>query len=421
MRIVITGVGVVAPNGIGKEAFWNSCFAGVSGIRPVTLFDTRRYRCHRAGEITEFAPEEYVGSKGLRTLDRTTRLALVAAQLALQDAQVPLPPAPGNDLGVVLGSTTGSLHSISDFDLVGLREGPRYVNPALFPNAVINSPASQVAIRFQLQGLNSTVATGFTASLDAFGYALDMLQLERSRALLVGGVEELCLETFVGFDRLGLLAPAGNGQPWCAPFHPRRCGTLLGEGAAFFILEPLESARQRHVPVYAEILGHGTAFHPDSMHRYDPAATAAVTALRQVLQEAGIAPEEIDYVNACANATPGVDAMEVTALKAVFGDRASRIPASAVKSLLGEAFSASGALQVALAIGAMVRQQIPPTIRGAREEPWTELHLVPERAQPASVETVLVESFGLAGIASALVMRGVHDGRDDPAVQRLRN
>ena len=421
MRTVITGVGVVAPNGIGKEAFWNNCFAGVSGIRPVTLFETHRSRCHRAGEITDFAPEAYVGSKGLRTLDRTTRLALVAAQLALQDAQMPWPPAPGNDVGVVLGSTTGSLHSISDFDLVGLREGPRYVNPALFPNAVINSPASQVAIRFTLQGLNSTVATGFTASLDAFGYALDMLQLERSRALLVGGVEELCLETFLGFYRLGLLAQADNGQPWFAPFHPRRCGTLLGEGAAFFVLEPVESARQRNVPVYAEILGYGTAFHPNALHRHDDTAEGAVQALAQALELAGTDPAGIDYISACANATPGVDAMEVTALKAVFGARASQIPASAVKSLLGEAFSASGALQVALAIGAMVRQQIPPTIYGAREEPLTELNLVPERAQPATVETVLVESFGLAGIASALVMRGVHDGRDDPAVQRIRD
>lgn len=421
MRIVITGVGVVAPNGIGKAAFWDNCFAGVSGIKPVTLFDTHPYRCHRAGEITEFAPEEYVGSKGLRTLDRTTRLALVAAQLALQDAQMPLPPAPGNDLGVVLGSTTGSLHSISDFDLVGLREGPRYVNPALFPNAVINSPASQVAIRFQLQGLNSTIATGFTASLDAFGYALDMLRLERSQALLVGGVEELCLETFVGFDRLGLLAPADNGQPWFAPFHPRRCGTLLGEGAAFFVLESIESARQRNVPVYAEILGYGTAFHPNALHRHDDAAEGVVQALAQVLDLAGVGPAEVDYISACANGTRGIDAMEVTALKAVFGARASRIPASAVKSLLGEAFSASGALQVALALGAMVRQQIPPTIHGAREESWTELNLVPERAQPATVETVLVESFGSAGIASALVMRGVHDGRDDPAFQRIRD
>lgn len=410
MRIAITGVGVVAPNGIGKEAFWNNCFAGVSGIRPVTLFDTHRYRCHRAGEITDFAPEAYVGSKGLRTLDRTTRLALVAAQLALQDAQMPLPPAPGNDLGVVLGSTTGSLHSISDFDLVGLREGPRYVNPALFPNAVINAPASQVAIRFKLHGLNSTIATGFTAGLDALGYALDMLQLERAQALLVGAVEELCLETFLGFYRLGLLAPVDEAQPWLTPFDSKRCGTLLGEGAAFFFLEPLDRARRRQARVHAEILGYGTTFHPDALHRHDDAATGPIQALTQTLDLAGLRPDEVDHISACANGTMSIDAMEATALRAVFGSRTSCIPTSAVKSMVGESFSASGALQVAAAIGAIDRQQTPPTVACTCEDALTGSNIRATYAPSTAVETVLIESFGLAGIASALVIRRVHDG-----------
>ncbi len=243
-RIVITGVGVVAPNGIGKEEFWAHCAAGISGIKRITLFDTSAYRCHYAGEISNFQPERYLGSKGLRNLDRTTLLALVAAKLAIDDAHLEITDENRNDIGVVLGSTMGSVHSISEFDKEGLREGPRYVNPAHFPNAVINSPASQVSIRFGVRGMNSTISTGFTASLDAICYGLDMLQLGRARILVIGGVEELCIQTFLGFYKLGFLATAQNGTlPLYAPFDFQRKGALLGEGAAFIVMESLEISK----------------------------------------------------------------------------------------------------------------------------------------------------------------------------------
>lgn len=407
-RIVVTGIGVVAPNGIGKESFWNNCFTGVSGIKPITLFDTHHYRCHSAAEVTSFAPEDYLGPKGLRTLDRTTRLALVAAKLAIDDSGLSVTPATCHDVGVVLGCTMGSVRSISEFDLQGLREGPRYVNPGLFPNVVMNAPASQISIRFQLRGLNSTISTGFTAGLDAIGYALRLLQLGRVKAVVVGGVEELCLQTFLGFYRLGLLATGDNGSaPRYAPLHARRSGTILGEGAALVVLEPLEEARRRNAHAYAELLGYGTAFGPDSMYRCDPSATAAVTALRQALREAGIPPEAIDYVSACANATRAADAMEMTAVKAVFGSRVSEIPISAVKSMLGESFSASGALQVAAAIGALVRQQVPPTVNWETEDADMELDVVPNQARSARVRTVVAQSIALTGTSSAIVMRGV--------------
>jgi len=407
-RIVVTGIGVVAPNGIGKDVFWQNCFDGISGIRPISLFDAHAYRCRCAGEVIDFTPEEHLGPKGLRTLDRTTRLALVAAQFALKDAALEVTPAGCQDIGVVLGCTMGSVRSISEFDVESLREGPRYVNPALFPNVVINSPASHIAIRFQLRGVNSTISTGFTAGLDAIGYALRLLQLRRVKAVLVGGVEELCLQTFLGFYRLGLLATEPTGRsPRYAPFHPQRQGTLLGEGAAILVLEPLEEAHRRRVPAYAELLGYGTSFHPDSAYRYDPASTASVTASRRALQEADVDAADIDFVSACANATRATDAMEVVSLKTLFGDRASRVPVSAVKSLIGESFSAGGALQVALALGAIARQQVPPSPAGDTNDFDLELNLVRERARSASVSTVLVQSIALTGSSSALVIGGV--------------
>ena len=196
---------------------------------------------------------------------------------------------------------------------------------------------------------------------------------------------------------------------------------MLGEGAAFFFLESLESARQRDVPVYAEIVGQSSVFDPDTLHRYDETAKGAVEALTQALAVDGIDPAEVDYISTGANATRGIDAMEIAALQTVFGTRASRVPAGAVKALVGEAFSASGALQVALAIGAIVRQTLPPTVDWTREPSSDELTLVSEQARPARVETVLVESFGLAGLASALVMKGTRNGTDASAFRRSSN
>lgn len=386
-RLVITGLGVVAPNGIGKDEFWKNCSAGVSGIKPITLFDVSKYRCRYAGEISDFQPEQYLGPKGLRNLDRTTLLSLVAAKLAIDDAKLEITDGNRNDIGVVLGSTMGSVHSISEFDKEGLREGPRYVNPAHFPNTVINSPASQVAIRFGLKGLNATISTGFTASLDALGYAMDMLTLGRANALLVGGVEELCIQTFLGFYKLGFLATAQNGAP--PPYGPLRsgaAGALLGEGAAFFVCEPLEAARARGAAISAELCGYATQFHPDSMYRYDPAAQGPIAVVRQVLQEAGLTADGIDYISASANSTKSGDAMEQTAIGETFNGLASRIPITAPKALLGESFSASGALQLAMALGAM-RQ-------GGRA-----------RKTQREIRTALIETFGPTGIASAAVVR----------------
>jgi len=378
-RVVITGLGVVAPNGIGKDEFWKRCFAGVSGIKEITLFDTSKYRCRWAGEISNFHPEQYLGPKGLRNLDRTILLSLVAAKLAIEDAKLEITDDNRNDIGVVLGSTMGSVHSISEFDKEGLREGPRYVNPAHFPNTVINSPASQVAIRFGLKALNATISTGFTASLDALSYAWDMLTLERASVLLVGGVEELCIQTFLGFYKVGILATASNGSPPpYAPFDEHRSGTLLGEGAVFFVLEPLEHAQARRATIYGELLGYGTRFTASSLYRYDPQAESATSAIGQAIQEAGVEPGEIDVVMASANATRACDAMETAAVRNVFGAD-SNVKVEAPKSLLGESFSAGGALQLAVALGRLARQD-------------------------DAANRILISGVGLTGVSSAMVV-----------------
>ncbi len=357
-RIVITGVGVVAPNGIGKEAFWENCAKGVSGIKPITLFDTSDYRCHYAGEVSDFDPVPYLGKKGLRNLDRTTLLSLVAAKLAIEDSGIAITDENRDEIGVVLGSTMGSVKSISDFDMEGLREGPRYVNPAKFPNTVINSPASQVAIRFGLQGLNSTISTGFNASHDAVGYAMNMLKLGRAQTLLVGGVEELCLQTFLGFYKLGLMARGTFTDPVKDPFMAPHKGTVLGEGAALFALETYEGAKQRGAHIYAEILGYGQQFDPECDDRYNPQATGLMGAIEEAFADANLKPEDIDSVSLSANGVKGCAESEEYALEQVFGYRAKELTRTNIRKLIGESFSAGGAFQMAQSLVASKTEPI---------------------------------------------------------------
>jgi 3-oxoacyl-[acyl-carrier-protein] synthase II len=385
-RIVITGIGVVAPNGIGKDEFWANCAAGVSGIKPITLFDVSKYRCRYAGEISNFQPAKYLGPKGLRNLDRTTLLALVAAKLAIEDAKLDITDANRNDIGVVLGSTMGSVHSISEFDKEGLREGPRYVNPAQFPNTVINSPASQVAIRFGACGVNATISTGFSASLDAVGYALDTLGLGRVRWMIAGGAEELCIQTFLGFQKLGFLAPAANGAaPAPAPYAAGSPGTILGEGAALFVLETAESARERGARVHAEVTAYETAFQPRRIQRRAPESGTLEAVVRTTLSRAGLRPEDVGLIAGCASAEPLLDAIELGAVKAVFGGLPAGPRVECVKRLVGETFSASAAFQVAAALG--------PISAGALDRP--------------AAGTALVPSFGPPGNSSAAVLAEV--------------
>ncbi|MEW6214240.1 MAG: beta-ketoacyl synthase N-terminal-like domain-containing protein, partial [Nitrospirota bacterium] len=204
--IVITGVGVISPVGIGKDAYWERLIQGRTGFRVISLFDTSNFNVHIAGEISDFDPVLFLSKKGLRDLDRSTRLLCSAAKLAIEDAHLQITEENTNSTGVSVGTTFGSLHSISQFDREGLIEGPRYVNPSHFPNTVINSPASRISIRFKIKGFNTTISTGFCAGLDAISYAADFIKLNRANVVLAGGVEELCEETFLGFYNLGYLS-----------------------------------------------------------------------------------------------------------------------------------------------------------------------------------------------------------------------
>ncbi len=404
-RIVITGIGVLASNAIGREAFWASLKEGRSGIKDVSLFDTSKMRTKKAGEIKDFDPVPFLGPKGLRLLDRSTKLVNVAAKLALDDAKFQVTQENTNDVGVVLGTTLGSIWSISEFDKTALIEGPRYVNPALFPNTVINSPASQISIRFVIKGFNTTIATGFTSSLDALKYARDFLEWDRAKAILVGGVEELCLQTYLGFYKLNFLAGAKEGtEEVLCPFDRRRNGIVFGEGAGMFLIEDYKDAKTRGAHIYAEIKSIGYSFHPYRLNKYHRLGTGIRKALREAIKGAGLEPADIDCILANANSTKEADLIETEAIKDVFGTSAKKIPVSAIKSYCGETFSASGAMQLAAGAGVIEEGFIPGTLNYKEADPACDLDYVPNKARRAKVKNVLISCFGPSGAHNCVVL-----------------
>jgi len=405
-RVVITGVGVLAPNGKGREDFWQALREGRPGYRPITLFDTADFRVKQAGEISDFDPKLYMGSKGLRNLDRATKLLVSAAKLSIEDSGFTITEDNTDQVGVSVGTTLGSLKSISDFDEVTLKEGPRYTNPAHFPNTVINSPASQVSIWHHIKGFNTTISTGFTASLDAMQYAYDFIQLDRANIIYVGGVEEMCLQTFFGFYALEFLSAAKKGQPFInCPFDRRRNGIVFGEGACLLAMEEYRHARKRKARILGEVVSFGYYFDPFRMNKYNPRGTGVKAAMRQALKQAHLKPHQIDYICANANSTPAADRIEAEAIHEVFGTHGKEIPVSAIKSMTGECYSVSGALAVAAVLGVLNEDFLPPTINHVEPDPQCGLDVVPNQARSAEVNHAMLINFGPSGACVVMILR----------------
>ncbi len=409
--VVITGIGVLSPIGIGKDSYWDSLFHGKTGFNSIALFDTSNFNVHIAGEIKNFDPVLFLGKKGLRDLDRSTRLLCSAARLAIDDARLQITDENTHSTGVSIGTTFGSLHSISQFDRSGLIDGPRYVNPSHFPNTVINSPASQVSIRFKIKGFNTTISTGFCAALDAVSYAVDFIKLHRADLVFAGGVEELCEETFLGFYNLGYLSGADGSEPVCCPFDARRNGIILSEGAAILILEDEGHALERGAEILARVIGYGNSFSPQrisdkplSDRNFNQAGEGLKNAILLALKDASLTPESIDYISAGANSTKGIDRMETEVIKEVFGKHAYNIPVSSVKSMVGESYSVSGALSLAAAVGAIKKGFIPPTINYKEKDHECDLDYVPINARRKNIDNVLIISSDPFGNNSSMIL-----------------
>lgn len=402
-RVVITGIGIISPLGIGRNAFSDALMMDTSGIKDISLFDTAEYKTKKAGEVTGFDPIVYLGNKGLRTLDRSIRLVESATKLALDDAGFIVTEENSPRFGVAIGTMFGSLRSICEFDRDAMIDGPQYVNPAFFPNTVINSPASQVSIKFNIKGFNSTISTGFCASLDAIKYAVDFLRMGRVDAVLAGGVEELCQETYLGLYKAGCLAGL-NGEEVSCPFDKRRNGLIVGEGAVIFCLETLDSARKRNASILAEVLGGANSFSSAGVNAYDHRGAGLRTAMRKAVVGAGLSVGNIDCIFAAANATHDADMIEAEAIQHVFSGAAQKVSVTAIKSKTGECLSVSPAMQAAAAVVAIERNTVPATLNYSVPDPACTLNLVTGKAREQRVDTVLVNAISPNGNNATLLI-----------------
>ena len=402
-RIVITGLGVIAPNGIGKEQFWTALKEGRSGIKPIKRFDTSGFKCKLAGEINNFRPTDFLGFKGLKNLDRTTRLLCSAAKLAIEDARLNINYKNTDDFGVCTGTTLSSLWSFAEFEKGAIKDGPLFTDAALFPGMVINAASSQVSIRFNIQGFNTTVSTGYSSSIDALKYAVDFIRLGRIKTVLVGAVESLSLASFTGFYRLGFFAGI-KGEELSCPFDRRRNGIILSEGAAVIAIEDEEYAKNRKANIYAEVKGVGNCFDAYKMGKYNPDASGLKESIKKAITNSGLGITDIDYISASANSVPEQDRLETKAIKDVFDGFAHNIPVSSIKSMIGEPFSAGGLLQIAASIGSIINGFIPPTINYKVKDKDCDLDYVVNKSRVARINNVLINNFGPGGSNASVVI-----------------
>jgi 3-oxoacyl-[acyl-carrier-protein] synthase II len=372
-------------------------------MKPIELFPTDGIGCRQAGEIRPFEPRDYLGERNLRPIDRTSRLLLVAAQGALESSGWTSELRAQRETGLALGTTFCSVRTIAEFDRRGLQLGPSYASPLDFANSVINAAAGQTAIWHDLRGVNSTISAGEASGLQAISYAADLIRGGRAEALLAGGAEELCFESFLGYYRAGRLCGSkGEGEEHAVPFDRRRNGFALAEGAALLALEEAGAAAARGAAAVAEVLGHGSAF--AALTDESEAVAAVARAVRLALADAGLVPEQIDALSASASGSRDVDRWEARGVAEALGPRASELPVTAVKSMLGEAMGASGALQAVALLGTLGDGKLPGIL--GLESVDEDFPLRGAGASPRHVEVrrALLTAVGADGHCCALVL-----------------
>jgi len=402
-RVFITGVGLISSLGDSSAQLHRALCAGRSGIGAIRSFTAGGLNYHLAAEIKSFQAEKYLGRINLRPLDRTSRLAASAARLALDDSGWSAEMVKQEEVGLVLGTMFGSLHTISEFDRRILDAGPAYVSPMDFANTVINAAAGQAAIVHKLRGVNSTISTGPTSGLQAIAYATDLIRSGRAKAVLAGGAEELCFQSFYNFDRAGLLCASNHGHG-ATPFEATRNGFVLGEGAALLMLEDEASARKRGARILAEIRGHASGYDSTCESEESDSIDVIARTMDLALSDAEAAASEIGCLSASANGSLVQDRCEAQAVARIFGARAQNIPVTAIKSMLGETLGASGAFQVVSMIETM-RDGVLPGVAGMENlEPDFPLRKITSGNQRIDARVGLVNCIGFDGQCCSLVI-----------------
>ena len=405
-RVVITGMGAITPLGLTPEEFWQNLLAGKCGIGPVTLFDASRYKTRIAGEVKNFDPTKYVDAKDARRMGRATLFALAAAKNAIADAGLGENLKEDSRAGVLVGTALGGFVEAIEAHNLFLQKGPDRVSPFLPAVILPNMPSFYLAERYRARGYNSTVVTACAAGTHAIGEAADFVRHGHADTMLAGGADAVISEiVYAAFGVMRAMSTR-NDDPEHAlrPFDKNRDGFIVGEGAAIVVLERLENALARGARIYAEVLGYAT--NSDAYHfaAPDPEAVGATSVMRTAMQNAGITPDQVDYINAHGTSTPLNDAAETLAIKKAFGERAYKIPISSTKSMIGHSMGAAGAFEAVACAMTLRDQKIHATVNYETPDPACDLDYVPNVARNAKVDILLSNSFGLGGQNACLVL-----------------
>ena len=410
-RVVVTGLGTVSPIGSTIDKFWNSLLEGKSGVKRLTSFDPTYYTCRIGAEIRDFDPSGYLSPKELKRMDRFVQFAVVAAKMAVADAKINLDKEDRDRFGVLVGSGIGGLHTVEaehrQYLSLGPEKGPDRISPFLIPMLIINMASGQISITLGLKGPNSAVGTACATGNHAIGDAFRIIQRGEADAMVCGGSEAaITVMGFGGFCALKALS-LRNDEPERAsrPFDKNRDGFVMGEGAGIIVIEELEHALKRNAHIYCELIGYGMSGDAYHMTAPDPHGNGGVRCMVASLKDAGIKPEEVDYINAHGTSTLYNDKIETAAIKKTFGAHAKKIAVSSTKSVMGHLLGAAGGVEMIVCALAIKHAIIPPTINYETPDPDCDLDYVPNKPRAHKIKVAASNALGFGGHNATLIVK----------------
>jgi len=404
-RVVVTGIGLVTPVGLNSESTWNSLVEGRSGIDYISLFDAEGYESRIAGEVDNFDASAALGRKEAKRLDRFSQFACVAALEALEHANLNMEKEDADRVGVLIGSGVGGIITISDQHKILLKRGPKRVSPFLVPMMLGDMASGQVSMMIGAKGPNFSTVSACATGADSIGEALEMIRRGRADVVIAGGTEAAICEIGVaGFNSCMALSTR-NEDPQGAsrPFDSDRDGFVLGEGAGILVLESLEHAEKRGANILAEMSGYGASSDAHHVTQPHPDGEGAARAMRWAIEDAGITPDKVDYINAHGTSTPLNDKYETIAMKRMYGDHAYKLAISSTKSMTGHLLGAAGAIEAAFTVLAIKNDIVPPTINIGNPDPECDLNYIPNTAKKQPVNVAMSNSLGFGGHNASLV------------------
>lgn len=406
-RVVVTGMGLVIPTGIGVETAWKNVCDGKSGIGPLTRFDTNGFETKIAAEVKGFSAELYIDKKEIKKMDLFIHYAIAATQEALKDAQLAITPENSGQIGVIVGTGLGGLPSLEKYHTILLEKGPGRISPFFIPMLIANLAAGQIAIQFGPKGPNTCVVTACATGAHCIGDAFRAIVYGDAEAMIAGGTEaNITPLTIGGFNSMKALSTR-NDEPEkaCRPFEKNRDGFVVAEGAGIIILEELQFALRRNARIYGELVGYGYTGDAYHITAPSPDGDGAVRSMRMAIKDAGLKSEDVDYINAHGTSTQLNDLTETIAIKTVFGDHAKEIPISATKSMTGHLLGAAGSTEAIFTILALRDGIMPPTINYDEPDPQCDLDYVPNVARRQPLNIAMSNAFGFGGTNATLIFK----------------